>query len=503
MLIFKKREFMDKKSLFYISLFLLCLFLACLAVNYDYDLFARIIVGENIIENFILPYRDFLSYTPTHNWYDHEWGSGVIFYLLIKYFGPIGLIILQSLATFIITVFVIKTQKLQNKAFPVSIIFAAIFAILFQYLNANLVRCQLFSFMFFSIFLYILEKYRKCGTTKLIWFFPIITLVWNNLHGGVTAGLGLVFMYISGMVIERKNVKKLFISFLLSLFLLLLNPYGIAYLAFLFSAVTMERKYVVEWWPFFYQHHIKYYIFPTLLLIIGYFAKLINYKKLDITRFLVLSVTLYMGLAHVKLMTLSLIVISALCYNEISKFFLKFKKQLKKLEKSIYLAIVILSVTIPMFSPNVARANFLKLPLTEVEFLNVNNINGNIVVPFGFGSYVSYKRYPKNLIYMDGRYEEVYNNREFLTLKDYELGLNNWQDIINNYDTEVLMPLKNIAVYKVIEDSQDWVKIYEGPLCGIFINKNSPYIKKQYLEPTKNIMYYRENMFKHEGDFSQ
>ena len=129
----------------------------------------------------------------------------------------------------------------------------------------------------------------------------------------------------------------------------------------------------------------------------------------------------------------------------------------------------------------------------ETEFLKINDIKGNIVVPFGLGSYFSYKRYPNNLIYMDGRYEEVYNDKEFLTLRDYELAENNWRDIINNYQTEILMPLKSIEVYNVLQQDSDWVQIYEGNVCGIFIKKGCE--KSSYIEPNHDIDYYKRTMF--------
>ena len=37
---------------------ILCLFLTCLSTNYDYDLFARLIVGERFIEEGIFPYHE-------------------------------------------------------------------------------------------------------------------------------------------------------------------------------------------------------------------------------------------------------------------------------------------------------------------------------------------------------------------------------------------------------------------------------------------------------------
>ena len=70
--------------LLYIAILLICLTFSCLTTNYDFDFFARIIVGERFVEQGILPFKDFLSYTPTHPWYDHEWGSGVVFYLILN-----------------------------------------------------------------------------------------------------------------------------------------------------------------------------------------------------------------------------------------------------------------------------------------------------------------------------------------------------------------------------------------------------------------------------------
>ena len=91
---------MKTKVFTYIVLFLFSLLLACLCKNYDYDLYARLIVGENFFNTGWISYQDFLSYTPTHIWLDHEWGSSVLFFAFLKYFGNFGLILLQALTIF-------------------------------------------------------------------------------------------------------------------------------------------------------------------------------------------------------------------------------------------------------------------------------------------------------------------------------------------------------------------------------------------------------------------
>ena len=489
-----KREKLLETFLFYFVIALFCLFLACLSTNYDYDFFARLIVGERFIEHGILPFKDFLSYTPTHTWYDHEWGSGVIFYYVLKILGPLGIILLQSILMFLTTVFVVKTQNLQKHPFPRSLLFISVFLVLFSRLNPELIRCQMFSFFFFSLFLYILEKTRKYPKSNLFWWIIPLTVLWNNLHGGIVSGLGLVFIYFIGAILEKRPWAKYFVTLALATPALVINPYGYKYLNFLLSATTKHRKYVVEWWPFYAERHFLYYLPSSGFIIFGNLLNFFN-KKIDITKTITLLVTLYLGLAHVKLLSLALIAVGSLCYNEIFKLFLSLKKYLKVVERCLYIVIIVLAMLIPLFSPTCPRAGKDRFPLAEVEFLKINDIEGNILVPFGFGSYVSYKLYPTNLIYMDGRYEEVYNDKEFLYMRDFELAEENWDDILKKYPTEILMVVPSSPVYSVLINNKEWKEIFLGPICAIFIKDKK--VKNYYLQPNKNIDYYKKTIFEH------
>lgn len=487
---------MRRERILLFTIAILCIFLACLSTNYDYDFFARLIVGERIIEHSIFPFKDFLSYTPTHPWFDHEWGSGFVFYFVLKYFGALGLVLLQAVLGFGTLFFVYKTQKLQKHSFPISLVFLSIFAGLFFYLNPSLVRSQMFSFFFFSLFLFLLEKSRTTRKTIFLWPIPIITIIWNNMHGGVVAGLGLVFIYALGEIIEKKNPLKYLITLSCSLPLLIINPYRYKYLDFLFRAVTMNRKYVLEWWPVFARMHIIHFLPVSAFILLGYISAIINFikkKNIEITRILVITATLVEGFWHIKLLSFALIAVSALCYNDIFKIFINLKTLLVKIEKSLYAAIIVLGFTIPLYSPSVPRADFNIFPLKEIEFIKINNLKGNIAGSFGLSSFISYKLYPNNLIYMDGRFEEVYNNKEYMVLKDFNLAEKNWRDIVNNYPTDILMPEKYLDIYPILKKAPDWVLIFEGNLCGIFVRKEN--VKNEYIRPNYDINYYRENLF--------
>ena len=87
----------ERQFIIYLLIFIFVTFLAVFQYDYDYDLFARLEVGEIFFKLKTVLLQDPFSYTPTHTWYDHEWGSGVVFYFILKYFKPIGIILFQAL----------------------------------------------------------------------------------------------------------------------------------------------------------------------------------------------------------------------------------------------------------------------------------------------------------------------------------------------------------------------------------------------------------------------
>ena len=136
---------------FYILLFLLCAAIAVKSVNYDFDLWARLIAGMAVVQTGQVIKYDFLSYTPTHPWYDHEWGASVVFYLFKALMGHTGLLILQILLVFLTMFFLVKTVKVkygENCNYRNILIY---FLVLHSFMTtySSLIRCHSFTFLFF------------------------------------------------------------------------------------------------------------------------------------------------------------------------------------------------------------------------------------------------------------------------------------------------------------------------------------------------------------------
>ncbi len=273
--------------IFYVSLFLYTLTMSIIANVVDFDLWARVVVGKTFFQTGKLLNFDFQSFGPTRQWFDHEWGSSLVFFQIVDKFGDFGLIIFKAIIIFITLVILTKIILLRRKHFQtknannskntqnaqggeisnakkqnpfISAPFNIIFFILLTQAVLEVVfatvRCNLFTFLFFAIWLYALEKSRLEGQYKILWTIPITMIIWANMHGGCFVGLGLVFLYAAGEFLNKKKFMPYLLVLALSLGAMFINPYGIKYVYFLFHAITLKRSAITEWQPIFHKIHM-------------------------------------------------------------------------------------------------------------------------------------------------------------------------------------------------------------------------------------------------------
>ena len=472
--------------------------------QFDFDLWARLVAGMGVIDGHQVLKTDMLSYIPTHTWWDHEYGSGIVFYFFLKHFGAYSLIYLQTAICFLITFFITRIIKLRGIKAPYNFIFWLFPVIAIAENFGNPIRCHLFSFLFFTVFLYILELVRR-GNTKLIYILPIITIIWNNLHGGVVSGLGLIAIFGIGEILERKPFKHYIISGILSFAALIINPWGWEYIKFLLMANLMPRPDVAEWWSIFSKHQLNNQIPFKIMLVLAIGLEVVSFMKnykfthniktiwqnSDKTKLILLVLTLYLAIAHVKLLPFFVIITAAYCYEDFQKYIEQKLPLWTKTFSAILVFIVsVYAITIKDFSVPVGADSY---PHREVEFIKQNNLLGKVLVNFGHGSFVAYKLYPHNQIYMDGRYEEVFYNNELEMLKNFYLLKPNWEELLIKYPPDVMIIEKTYPVYTALNKHPDWRNVYETELFIVYVRTKD--IKPKYIQPTDNYDYYKNTLF--------
>jgi hypothetical protein len=459
-------------------------------------------VGKLFLELGHVSYTDVFSYTSTKPiWVDHEWGSGVIFYMLADIFGQKGLLLLQILLHFGTLFFVHLTIRERIRR-PSSVLFNVFLAYALLPGFWVTVRSQTFTYFFFSFWMYLLERSRR-GENKGLLLLPVTTIIWANLHGGFISGFGLLLIYGIGGFLNRRSWQKYFLILLSCVPLTLLNPYGGIYWTYLYEAMNMPRPLIVEWWPLDFLGPInawfgfKLFFLSTLFFVIIHLIKNIKVDWVDIV---LISITGFLPLRHVRHTPFFIIASAPFLYSSYRNLSgvllirttltgnINLSGQRERILNivngslhGVLLGVVILLACSLPFRVDVPQALF---PVKGMQFIKMNRINGNLLVHFNWGSYAIWELYPQCRVSMDGRYEEVYDNETYLEINRFFGGLGGWKEMIEKYKPDLVLVPKNSSIDRKLKNEKQWVPVYQDDQCELFLPHG--HAQKTWFLPDEN-----------------
>lgn len=385
---------------------------------YNQDLARHLKTGEIIVKTLHVPTTNLFSYTyPNFPFINHHWGSEVVFYLVKTVSGDPGLFIL-SLVLIFSTCSLIFWQALKKG----SVVMATILALIYVpiQLERTDIRPELFSFLFLSLIVTILYRYRE-KTTKLIFLIPLLELLWTNMHIYFPIGVLVMLLFvIDELVTKRKNLMNNHTKLLVGVFILtglmtLLNPHfltGALYPLHVFQnyGYTIEENQN----PFFLQS-IGYpkASFPYLELAIGilFTSLVIILKKSRLIDWLLAITFTIVALNAVRNFPLFVFatfvpaVTAATLATTRLRTFIKAKPPIWQ--------IVGIACLIGVFVWQIQTAHHASTfgygvdagAEKALDFYQANNLKGPIFNNFDIGSYIEARLYPKEKVFIDGRPE--------------------------------------------------------------------------------------------------
>ena len=477
--------------LFSVTVFIFILMNTVLYSAVDMDYWARLLQGNAFFQLGTILKTDIFSYTPTHKWLDHEWGASIIFSLIQNIFGYVGVLFFKTILVFLIFLFLYKTIRLYKKEndFIFNLLYSLLIVLAIPTITQSWIRCHLFTFLFFSISIFIVEKVRLYKNYKLLYILPVIMLFWVNIHGGCVSLLGVLFIYIIGELLNKKEYKHFLYVLLLSFLVMFINPYGFDYVKFIFMATTMERPFVTEWIsPFahsdeFFMIEFKVLYLVNLILLIFSLKKI----KLDYTKYILLFVCAYLSFKYVKNTPFFIMTSAVFLYDEllnIIEFLIKkIKINLNSSKLFIFISCIVIIFSFFKLLININYIYYPNLsmqPVDVVNFIAKKGLKGNILAPFDMGSYIVYKLFPNNLIYMDGRYEEVYYKKTKDLLDSFYNVKENWDEILKqSYKHDYIIVPSNALVNDYLSKRDDFKRIYSDPYNILYINTDLKYGEKE------------------------
>ena len=213
----------------------------------DLDIWHQMALARETLLAGHLPLTDQFAYTPTLPRIVHqEWGSGMIAYLLVTRFGAVSILLLKfGIAAGIALLCVLCARRRGGGIGEIGLLTLLAIPLLAPALRAT-VRAQAYSFLFFALLLFWIDKDRRGSRA---WMVPwlLVSCLWVNLHAGVVAGIGILGVYWLEQFLNHQPHRHLLALLLAQILALGATPYGFKYYSYLRGALFMPRPAITEW----------------------------------------------------------------------------------------------------------------------------------------------------------------------------------------------------------------------------------------------------------------
>lgn len=453
----------------------------------DYDLWGYLSFGRVFVEWGYFPFHDIFSYTPTNAvWIYHEWLTGVIFYLIYKYSGPIGLQLFRYLLI-VMTIYLMYRTAVKKGGSPLWGLTALIPAALLISFGYVPIRAQIFTYLFFILTLYNLESFRKTQEWLcLAWLIPV-QILWCNLHGGFLAGLALPFLYGLGEGLTGRKGSPFFIFGAAAALATLINPYGACYWQFILHSATMSRWNINEWASLYRAINENIYVVPSFIFISLGFITLVLYafrQKRDYVEWLVVAMTLYVGIKHIRHTVFFGLVLGSYLPLVLSDYWRTFQEKRSTNNGWRCFPIVVLSVVLvivyiignPSLACRVSPAFGLATPSPEFptgayKWIKENHFSGNILPNFEWGEFFIWYFSPSCRVAMDGRYETVYPEETTREYFDFLAGKEEGRIFLRKYPHDLAVIKPDSGGNFLIQTEKGWKRVYSDKGCVVYLHE--------------------------------
>uniref|UniRef100_A0A7C3WP91 Glycosyltransferase RgtA/B/C/D-like domain-containing protein n=1 Tax=Desulfobacca acetoxidans TaxID=60893 RepID=A0A7C3WP91_9BACT len=460
----------------------------------DPDLWGYMAFGRLFWQTGGFPYRDVFAYLPTLNpWVYHEWLTGVLLYPLYESAGAPGLQVLKYVLGLAAVALIYLTARLRG-ATPLAAILSLVLVQPFLGVGYSPVRAQIFTYAFFALTLYLLERARNTGRWLALWILIPLQVIWANLHGGFLAGLGLLALYALGEGLSRRPFLFYLPVFLTAALATALNPYGLEYWRYLAAALSMPRPEITEWvsayqaWGkgMFFREFLIFFLVAAFALFLS-----VRVRWRELTPFLALGLTFILGVKHLRHQVFFFILTGAYLAVPLTRYLTLMQadpklQALGKIGRRLgwpwpalllagglaYYGYLIaapgpLSFRLPSLPPPPGKTA-MYYPTGAVAFIQEHKLSGNLLTDFDWGEYLIWTLAPRCRVSLDGRFETVYPAdicREYFAFIYARPG---WRQFLAKYPPDLILVDCRSRICRLLQDEPGWRQVYQDAGSALF-----------------------------------
>ncbi len=439
----------------------------------DGDLWAKLALGASFWQTGSFPRHDLFAFTPVLPVYvDHEAGSGVIFFLVLKWFGPAGLLLLKMVLALAALGIGILLARRFERSWAVLFLLAAPAAFCLLPGYVVVLRSHAITYVFFALTLLFLEALRD-GARWALAGLVLAMMAWVNLHAGFVAGMGVVGIYALVAMVQRQREREFVLALGLCAVATLFNPHGPGYWLHVVPAVLHKRPDIIEWQPMPLWGWDAFLGFRILVMLVG--AALVlgrRAQKRSFAGLCVLAVTFVLALRsrrHAPFFALASLTFVGPYLSCALRSLLAWRPFCCARERFAlgvlgFYAALAFWVTL-RFLPSLSLqvwAPVGQYPVREADILARCGLGGNLAVPFRWGSYASWRLHPAVKVSMDGRYEAAYPESTYEMNRDFFFKSGpNWDRLLQHRVDFVVLDLSVPGLRPADLGSRGFVVVWE------------------------------------------
>jgi integral membrane sensor domain MASE1 len=510
----------------YILPFVFLLFIILITtfkISGDDDLFWHLQVGKYITTNNVIPSADVFGFaTAGQEWIPFEWGFDALAYNIYSFSGYTGLSIFRTLI-FVCIFFLVYRLSLKLKLNQ-TITFFILLLLTAALFERFLIKPQIISYLFTTILLYIFLSYSlvKREGSRLIYFLPVIFLIWANMHMGVLSGVVLftIFVFTEALGLfkpqlllnkenpsSRNQFIKLVMLYAASILVLLMNPQGMGTYTYVYSHLQMKMmEDVFEWRsPFDKMFAGSFYIYVYYIYLAAACTALFYaFKRKDILSGIVILVFAVFSTRTARFSIDFMLVSTPFILLAINYFFLNSSKSknavnsnsmLDKIVPLVLSAVMLAGIILLPGSNLYSIFNYDRItgfgvdekayPVKAVNFIKQNNIADAKSKPFNTydcGGYLIWEvNGAKNFIDSRGLNDEIYYS--FKSINNKEHG---FEKKFESYGFDYVLwsfpklpwnntELKTSIISYLIKNNENWKLVYWDDFSFVFVKNNEKY----------------------------
>ena len=454
----------------------------------DADFWWLLRAGRYIVETGVFPRTDPFSATASGAaWLNHAWGFELLIYGIYALGGTTGVILLQGLAAAATFGVLYGLLRREGVGQGWSIALLSLGALATHGFWAP--RPQLVTYVILALFVHILADYQA-GRRNRLWWLPILTAVWANLHGGFLAGPALVSLCATGELAgwalgdetgRRGGLRRAFTLTAFaagSAFASIANPFHYHALLFPFQVMgeQLSQAWIIEWAspPFGHPQVLVLEMMLGLMLVLALgTARPVPWRDL-----VVLVPLVHLGFQAIRNTPLLVIVATPILGRALASCAGAHWGRLPELGRRAVafgsLGLVLSACglvagsrrpedVIKAFRPAFGVAS--TLPAGAVDFLRREGRRGTLWNEYVWGGYLIWHLYPELRVSIDGRMA-VYGPERFaehLSVSELQPG---WQEVLARLQADAAVVRSGSPLVSALRAS-GWVVRYEDSVATV------------------------------------